>query len=476
MKRLFKLGLIALMGVCGFVGISRADDPEEPTTTPTSLPTPTFTPNSGTVAPGEQITFNIPTGYEDAQVFVFYVFDNTDVELKTTYEALMEDWENMFANMPFKVAVNTAGTSLPSGSGWALPCAIPQNATGTVNFRAVMATMPLQSESGAVTLAEGDEEEEPAAPAFIYSAEVTAEYTVTGEVATVAAPVFDVAEGAVAFGTTVNVEYTGEESTNPAINYTVYWVVDNAEFNFSDYADEDAIEESEAKYTSYRLVKNATIKAATAKIDYANGGAITWSEPVSATYTVGNPQAPVFSVAGAVKSGTKVAIKSNDNPSYGDAIVKIYYTTDGTTPTKESTEYTDSIEITEAMTIKAIAVGIADNTLVSTPAEAAYTIKSDDDPEPEPTTSGVFTITPEATETAMEAGTKITVVYSDATRGIYFQWFVDEATAKAATFDEGNWAWITGDFKPELTAAKPVLKVVALDDEEEVIADSVVVY
>ena len=60
---------------------------------------------------------------------------------------------------------------------------------------------------------------------------------------------------------------------------------------------------------------------------------------------------PVFSVeSGAVDSGTEVTITCSTEGA------KIYYTTDGTEPTASSTEYTAAISVTEAVTLKAIAV------------------------------------------------------------------------------------------------------------------------
>ena len=76
---------------------------------------------------------------------------------------------------------------------------------------------------------------------------------------------------------------------------------------------------------------------------------------------------PAFSVAsGAVVSGTSVTITCSTEGA------KIYYTTDGTKPTAESTGYTDAISITEAVTLKAIAVksGMNDSAV----ATASYTI------------------------------------------------------------------------------------------------------
>ncbi|MDE6630578.1 MAG: hypothetical protein K2K11_04070, partial [Bacteroidales bacterium] len=94
MKRLFKLGLIALMGVCGFVGISRADDPEEPTTPATAaLTTPTFTPATGaTITPNSTIEFTLPSDLNVADyggaAYILYVENKPDVTLETTPEIL----------------------------------------------------------------------------------------------------------------------------------------------------------------------------------------------------------------------------------------------------------------------------------------------------------------------------------------------------------------------------------------------------
>ena len=76
---------------------------------------------------------------------------------------------------------------------------------------------------------------------------------------------------------------------------------------------------------------------------------------------------PIFSIeSGAVNSGTEVTI------SCATVGAKIYYTKDGSDPTAESTEYIAAISITEAVTVKAIAVkdGMNDSAVSS----VSYTI------------------------------------------------------------------------------------------------------
>ncbi|MDE7101724.1 MAG: chitobiase/beta-hexosaminidase C-terminal domain-containing protein, partial [Bacteroidales bacterium] len=92
------------------------------------------------------------------------------------------------------------------------------------------------------------------------------------------------------------------------------------------------------------------------------------STGASAGYSV-YPNAPVFTPkTGIVSKGTEVSITCTPSQA------KIYYTTNGTTPTEEdATEYTAPIKVTEAMTIKAISVLGQFETLDS----ATYTIGVD---------------------------------------------------------------------------------------------------
>ena len=103
-------------------------------------------------------------------------------------------------------------------------------------------------------------------------------------------------------------------------------------------------------------------------------GILNSSKGNSGTPVMQTVATPAFSVAsGAVVSGTSVTITCSTEGA------KIYYTTDGTKPTAESTEYTSAISITEAVTVKAIAVKDGMNN--SAVASVSYTISSGNIPK-----------------------------------------------------------------------------------------------
>lgn len=85
----------------------------------------------------------------------------------------------------------------------------------------------------------------------------------------------------------------------------------------------------------------------------------------------GAPEAPTFTPA----AGTYTEVKSVTITCTTEGAT-IYYTTDGTTPTSSSTQYTAAISVGETMTIKAIAIK---NSLESAVATAAYTINLPED-------------------------------------------------------------------------------------------------
>lgn len=103
---------------------------------------------------------------------------------------------------------------------------------------------------------------------------------------------------------------------------------------------------------------------------------------------------PTFSLAEGTYRGEQSVTISSATPD-----VIIYYTTDGTDPTTNSTPYTGAISVTETTTIKAIAVfGEMDNSEVAT---ATYTIK-------EPLSGDVFVKA--TSESDLEDGLEIIIV------------------------------------------------------------------
>ena len=163
---------------------------------------------------------------------------------------------------------------------------------------------------------------------------------------TVATPAFSVASGAVDSGTSV----------------TISCATDGAEIYYTTDGTEPTAESTE--YTAAISITEAVTLKAIAVKDGMNDSAVS-----SASYTIkGTVATPEFSVAsGAVNSGTEVTITCATEGA------KIYYTTDGSEPTTSSTEYTAAISITEAVTLKAIAVksGMNDSAVAS----VSYTIK-----------------------------------------------------------------------------------------------------
>jgi N-acetylneuraminic acid mutarotase len=109
------------------------------------------------------------------------------------------------------------------------------------------------------------------------------------------------------------------------------------------------------------IASTETIQAVSTASGYAN------SAVASATYTVEQAATPTFSLPpGAYPTPQTLSI-SDATPN-----AVIYYTTDGTTPTTSSTQYTGQITISTSETIQAIAV--SGEAAVSAIAAADYTI------------------------------------------------------------------------------------------------------
>ena len=170
----------------------------------------------------------------------------------------------------------------------------------------------------------------------------------TAVMETVETPEFSFASGAVNSGTEVTITCATEGAK-------IYYTTDGSEPTASS-----------TEYTAAISVTEAVTLKAIAVKSGMNDSAV-----ASASYTIkGTVASPEFSLAsGAVNSGTEVTITCSTEGA------KIYYTTDGTEPTASSTEYTAAISVTEAVTLKAIAVksGMNDSDVAS----VSYTIKPD---------------------------------------------------------------------------------------------------
>jgi hypothetical protein len=123
---------------------------------------------------------------------------------------------------------------------------------------------------------------------------------------------------------------------------------------------------------------------------YATETGYDQSNNLLAQYTLNYPatSAPVFSLpAGSYSGAQSLTITDSQTGA------TIYYTTDGTTPTPSSTEYTGTITVTSTETVEAMAV--ATNYSPSAITSAAYTIDPGIAPGSGGTTS--LTVTPGAT-------------------------------------------------------------------------------
>ena len=292
------------------MGTAFADEAE----TPATLPTPTFTPASGaTVKPGDPIEFDLTSmaePYKSGYVFVFYVMDDANTELSTTVDELMADYDNMFENMPFKVAVAQM-------SRWQVPVMIPEDATeGTHTLRMREVAM------------EGEDE-------LIYSTEVTATYTIAGEATGVNPPVFTPGEGAVEKGTEVELSCDLPDNGQRYICY----VLNNPDFDdYLNWETDDDVDYHNVYNGPISINEETTIKAWVVTLDLTDYYTINGiSKAVVATYTIkaGEPEPandvpmPVFSQnGGTVVSGAKVFLT---NGTENDATPKlIYYNNKGT--------------------------------------------------------------------------------------------------------------------------------------------------
>lgn len=175
---------------------------------------------------------------------------------------------------------------------------------------------------------------------------ITWTYSSGGGTPTAATPTFSPAAGTYATGQSVTIS----DTTSGA---TIYYTTDGSTPNTSS-----------TKYTGAIAVPaTTTVKAIAVATGYNN------SSVASATYTIQVAAAtPTFSpAAGTYSSAQSVTISDST------AGATIFYTTDGSTPTTGSTQYTAPVNITTNATLKAIATAPGFST--SAVGSAAYVIQ-----------------------------------------------------------------------------------------------------
>lgn len=174
---------------------------------------------------------------------------------------------------------------------------------------------------------------------------VTAVYTIAETYVDVAEPLFNPASGEVLYGTLV----TMMSSTQGA---KIYYTLDETE------PTENSMEYVEPVAITKETVIKAIAVLGTEKSDVATA-------VYKVRYEVADPQ--FYPFAGTVPFGTEVYITCKTEGS------TIYYTTDGSEPTRESAIYGNPIAITEDMTIKAMAVWLEARSNIMT---AVYTVEA----------------------------------------------------------------------------------------------------
>ncbi|MDE5606597.1 MAG: chitobiase/beta-hexosaminidase C-terminal domain-containing protein, partial [Bacteroidales bacterium] len=343
---------------------------------------PVFTPDGGTVAPGQKITLTQADG-ED----IYYCLNGG--------ESNFEMWE--YAE-DLVTAEQAGSLTLYSAS---------EGITLTENATVWAAAVQFNN----------DEDE-----TITWSDIISKEFTVEGEpVVTVAIPVITPGNDAIVhMGDLVTIicETEGAE---------IYYSVGNDKPYTTDKDGYPvAVKEGALKYTEPfaltedMLIKQGKVYALKINAVAAMGDAI--SENGAAAGYVVYPNAPEFSpAAGEVEEGTKVTITCIPSQT------KIYYTLDGSTPAEETaTEYTEPIEITEAMTVKVVAV----LGQYQTTGSAAYTIKGET-----PVTTPVELTFDPASGSEVEEGTAVTITANQEVE-LFYMMFASEEAAKAAEWDQ----------------------------------------
>jgi len=328
------------------------------------LPTPTFSPAAGTYTTTQSVT--ISDGSSGATIY--YTTNGTtpttsstkytgaiSVSASETLKAIAVasgSTNSAVATAAYTIALVLPTPTFSPAAGTyttAQSVTISDGSSGATIYYTTNGTTPTTSSTkytGAISVSASETIEAIAvASGSTNSAVATAAYTIASVLPT---PTFSPAAGT--YTTTQSVTIS-DGSSGATIYYTTNGTTPTT---------------SSTKYTGAISVSaSETLKAIAVASGYTNSAVAT------AAYTIGSPTAatPTFSPAGGTYSTPQSVVISDTTPG-----VTIYYTTDGTTPSKSSPQYTGAITVSTTETIKALAI----ETGYYTSAEgiAAYTINS----------------------------------------------------------------------------------------------------
>jgi Chitobiase/beta-hexosaminidase C-terminal domain len=374
------------------------------TAPPPTVVTPTIAPPGGTYTSPQSVTLSDAT----PGATIYYTLNGTTpttsstpytgpiaVSSSETLEAIAV--ESGFTNSPVATAAYTISqtaatpTFSPAAGTYtsAQTVSISDATSGATIYYTTNGTTPTISStvySGPITVSSSETLEAIAAKSgYTNSAMATAIYTISQ---TTAMPTFSVPGGTYSSAQTVTVS----DATSGA---TIYYTTNGT-----------APTTSSAVYSGPITVSSSeTLEAIAVKSGDTN------SAVASATYTITptTVATPTFSpAAGTYTSAQTVSISDATSGA------TIYYTTNGTTPTTSSTQYTSPITVSATETLKAIAVATGDTN--STVASATYTITP-------PTVS-----TPTFTPPAGAYTSPQTLTISDGTAGATVYYTTDGTT------------------------------------------------
>ncbi|MDE5703800.1 MAG: chitobiase/beta-hexosaminidase C-terminal domain-containing protein, partial [Bacteroidales bacterium] len=384
----------------------------------TSLPTPALTPPSGsTIQPGTKILFDIPDEAQSTgSVYVFYTVNSPDIPLETTYKELIASNEDQFQGLAFNVALAMADDN--DVMNWTIPCVIMESGTVTLRARLAIAKPDENGSTDDNMSGSGD-------GTLTYSDIIEATYQVEGDIKRPDAPTFSPVPGALAAGGTIRL--TSSYIDDPL--HMTYYAIDGDHeiFEASTYGELMDLEDA-GKITFYispiSIDRPLTIKAVTFEVNAATMNVLR-SDIIEATYWPDNCEEPEVTVAAPRFSpnGGTVAKNYRVKLTSATAGARIHYTTDGSEPTAQSTEYKGAITIDRDMTIKAVA--FFGTKSVSAVTESSYTVTDSETPPLEPETPAETVAVPTFSVAGgeVEKNTKVTI--SCATKGAKIYYTVD---------------------------------------------------